>query len=69
MKSITTSFTQQYKRKVKLLSQQGNGKKKSKTIRTSRKNTKKTSIGRRPKMSSMNKAKKRSFKAYNKQGK
>jgi|TARA_B100000424_G_C22784726_1_gene421722 hypothetical protein len=41
MKSITTSFTQQYKRKVKLLSQQGNGKKKSKTIRTSRKNTKK----------------------------
>jgi len=30
---------------------------------------KKTSIGRRPKMSSMNKAKKRSFKAYNKQGK
>ena len=30
---------------------------------------KKTSIGRRPKMSSMNKHKKRSFKAYNSQGK
>jgi hypothetical protein len=35
-----------------------------------RKNTKKkTSIGRRPKMSSMNKHKRRSFKAYNSQGK
>ena len=30
---------------------------------------KKTSIGRRPKMSSMNKHKKRSFKRYNSQGK
>ena len=30
---------------------------------------KKTSIGRRPKMSSMNKHKRRSFKAYNSQGK
>ena len=30
---------------------------------------KKTSIGRRPKMSSMNKHKKRSWKAYNSQGK
>jgi len=30
---------------------------------------KKTSIGRRPKMSSMNKHKKRSFKPYNSQGK
>ena len=30
---------------------------------------KKTSIGRRPKMSSMNKSRKRSWKSYNRQGK
>ena len=35
---------------------------------TSRKNTKKTSIGRRPKMSSMNKHKKRSYKPRNRGG-
>ena len=57
-------------RKVTHLSQQGYGKKKFNLEKLEHERIpKKTSIGRRPKMSSMNKHKKRSFKAYNSQGK
>ena len=63
-------FVQQYSKRVTHLSQQGYGKKKvQRRKNTTRKNTKKTSIGRRPKMSSMNKSRKRSWKSYNRQGK
>ena len=53
-------YVQQYSKKVTHLSQQGYGKKKVQSRKTrTRQNTKKTSIGRRPKLSSMNKHRKR----------
>ena len=69
-----TASVSQYKKKVSLLSQQTgkNGKSKVQHSRsTTRKNTKKTNIGRRPKLSSMNKSKKRQtgIKKYRGQGK
>ena len=70
-KKISTSYVQQYSSKVSLLSQQTGkyGKSKVRSAKTkARKNTKKTSIGRRPKMSSMNKHKKRTWKKRNRGG-
>ena len=62
-------FVQQYSKKVKHLSQQGYGKKKFNLEKLEHvRIAKKTSIGRRPKMSSMNKHKKRSWKAKNRGG-
>ena len=69
--TIKKSFAQQYSRKVNLLSQQTGkyGKSKVRSAKTkARKNSKNTSLGRRPKMSSMNKHKKRSWKKYVGQG-
>ena len=60
-KGIMTASVSQYKKKTSLLSQQTgkNGKSKVQHSRsTSRRIPKKTSIGRRPKLSSMNKSKK-----------
>ena len=63
-------FVQQYSKRVTHLSQQGYGKKKFNVEKIPHERIpKKTSIGRRPKMSSMNKSRKRSWKSYNRQGK
>ncbi len=71
-KKISTSYVQQYSSKVSLLSQQTGkyGKSKVRFKQTkARKNTKKTSIAsKRPKMSSMNKHKKRTWKKRNRGG-
>ena len=67
---VKNNFVQQYSKKITHLSQQGYGKKKiQRRKNTSRKNTKRTSIGGgRVKMSSMNKHKKRSYKRKNRGG-
>ena len=69
---VKNNFVQQYSKKITHLSQQKGKYGKSKIRykqRTSRKNTKRTSIGGgRVKMSSMNKHKKRSYKRKNRGG-
>jgi len=71
MKSIMTNSSQQYSRKVSLLSQQ-TGKEMAKRFNADKvaheRIAKSTSLGRRPKKSSMNKHKKRTWKKYNSQG-
>jgi hypothetical protein len=71
MKSIMTNSVQQYSKKVSLLSQQTgkvNGKKFNADKVIHERKAKSTSIGKRPKTSSMNKHKKRTLKKYNGQG-
>jgi hypothetical protein len=69
---ISNMFVSQYKKKTSLLSQQTgkkNGKKSSTQTKLKHERiAKHTSIGRRPKTSSMNKHKKRTYKYYNGQG-
>ena len=70
-KAIAKMFSQQFGTKITLKSQQTGkmyGKKKSKEFTPHERIPKKTSIGKRPKMSSMNKHKKRSYKPKNRGG-